>query len=281
MKKLFNHILVPVDFSPASIDAIEKAVTIAVQCNCHIHLLHVLPVVASGAMVTPDGLFFRPPQFTEERKIFELKLEELTVQLKKRIGQHIDINHIVHYGEWTSSIIDIVNQLHIDMVLIGQKKIRKSKRSMFVDPNEIALKTNVAVITAPVNRRLTKLYSVAIPVTDFLPLRKIKYAVYMASTYHTTIKLVGIRNERNADKLEFYMNKADEYIRTYRIGVESIILKKENVAEAINEFAEKHSVDLLILNPGRQTRMPGFLSALSGKTIQKYTASPVLAITPV
>lgn len=280
MKKLFNHILVPVDFSTVSEAAVEKAAAIAIQCKCHIHLLHVMPIVASGAMISAEGIFFTPPVLTEERKMFEQKLEQFTIRLKNRISQHIDINHIVQYGEWTESIINTVKQLHIDLVLIGQKKILQSKRKMFINPNEIASETNIPVITVPSNRRLTKLYSVAIPITDFLPLRKIKYGIYIASAYKTTIKLVGIQNEKTEDQLEFFMNKADEYIRTYHIGVESVILKNDNIAEAVNTFVEKNSVDLVILNPGKQTRMPGFLSALSGKSIQKCTTSPVLTVNP-
>lgn len=57
MQKLFNKILVPVDFSSSkSKSALEKAIGIAVQYNCSINLLHVvtLPPFSAMAMIGGD-----------------------------------------------------------------------------------------------------------------------------------------------------------------------------------------------------------------------------------
>ena len=50
MQKLFSKILVPVDFSPQSDIAVEKAVQMAGVYHCSIHLLHTLTAESFAAM---------------------------------------------------------------------------------------------------------------------------------------------------------------------------------------------------------------------------------------
>lgn len=108
------------------------------------------------------------------------------------------------------------------------------------------------------------------------------YAIYMASLYNTTIKLLGVENEKTKDKVQYYIQKAFMLIRdNCSIKVQTEIIFCQNVAEAVNEFAMLESADLVILNPGLETSMPGFFSSLFRNIIQRYTGPPVLTINPL
>jgi len=281
MQKLFNKILVPIDFSSKSKVAAEKAVDIAKQYDCSIHLLHVSSLSPFSAFGMTEGHLSIPFNLIDNKKELEFQLRRIYDRLQTISGNSIAADYTILSGTWDDSIIDFVNKNNFDLVLIGQKGMLMPKRKMAMNPDKIALKTDVPVITLPSNRRLTRLYSIVIPITDFLPIRKLMYGVYIASKFNTTIKLLAIQNPDTEDKVQKYLQKAYDLMRDIcNVQVEKEVIDNDNVADAINQFSVANSADLIIVNPVTQTKMPGFFSVLFGNIIQKYSAPPVLTVNP-
>jgi len=281
MQKLFNKILIPVDISNKSKDILDKAIAFAAKYHCRIQLLHVVSV-SPFAAIAGDGHLTLPYDPIDNMQELEFQLEKLCRYIDFSSGDIIDVEYSIINGTWNQGIIDFVNANNIDLVLIGEKSNFLKKRKMVVNPDLIAEKTNIPVITIPSNRRLTRLYSIVIPITDFLPVRKLMYGVYIAVNLDTTIKLLGIENMKTKDKVHYYLEKAHQLIKeNCNIRIEKEIVVSQNIAEAVKQFALHECADLIIVNPGTQTKMPGFFSSLLGNIIQKYAAPPVLTINRV
>lgn len=282
MQKLFNKILVPVDFTSQSKKAVERAVDIAKLYNCSIHLLHVVTISPFASVELAKGNMALSNYHINNKEVLEKSLKQMCEQIHLNSNNKLKVDYSLLKGSWDEVIIGLVNENKFDLVIIGQKVKILGKRNMVIGPDNIAARTNVPVITVPSNRRLTELFSIVIPITDFLPVKKLMYGVYMASTYSTTVKLLGIGNEQTKDKVQYYLKKSYQLIHdNCNVKVELETIVSENVADAVNQFASKHSADLLIVNPGTQTKMPGFFSALLGNVIQKYSTPPVLTVNPV
>lgn len=282
MQKLFNKILVPVDFSAKSKIAAEKAIEIARQCNCSIHLLYVSTTSVFVSVGMAEGHAAIPLRMIDNEKELDFEMEKIVKNINLLSGNSIITEYQIVSGTWHQAIIDFIGENEIDLVLIGQKGSLAGKRKMHLNPNFIAEKTNVPVITIPSNRALTRIYSIIIPVTDFLPVRKLMYGMYMASFCNAVIKLLAIQNNQTKQLLQYYLAKANNLIRdNCNIKIESETIVNKNVAEGITDFAMSHSTDLIIVNPGGQSKMPGFFSSLLGNIIQKYSAPPVLTVNPV
>ncbi|MEO8416901.1 MAG: universal stress protein [Ginsengibacter sp.] len=282
MRKLFNKILVPVDFSNVSKNVVEKAVEIAREYECSIYLLHVVSEIPFAFVAISQVHMAIPYGAIENRNELEFKMNRLVEHIHLSGGESIPVQYGIMKGEWLSAIDDLVSHHKFDLILIGQKRKFASKRKLLVDPDKLAEATNIPVITIPVNRRLTKLFAIVIPITDFLPVNKLMYGIYIASRYNTIIKLLGVENEKTKDKVQYYIQKAYMLIRdNCPIKVQTEIIVCQNVAEAVNEFAMLESADLVILNPGSETRMPGFFSSIFRNIIQRYAAPPVLTVTPL
>jgi len=282
MEKLFNKMLVPVDFSTKSKTAIEKAVDIAKQFNCSIHLVHIVTISPFSTVVMAEGRMAIPYSIIDNKSELEFKLQKYCDYVRIISENTVEVDCLIQKGTWDDTIIDLVNQNKFDLVLIGQKGRFNGKRKMLLNPDKIAEKTNIPVITIPSNRRLANLCSLVIPITDFLPVKKLMYGIYLASGHNASLKLLGIENEKTKDHVKYYMKKAYQLINdNCNIKVELDLIVSDNVAEAVNQFAMLHSADLIILNPGTQTKMPGFFSSFFGNIIQKYSAPPVLTVNPV
>ena len=282
MQKLFNKILVPIDFSAKSKSALEKAMGIAMEYNCSIYLLHVVTSSPFTALAMAGGDTTAPFIMIDNKKELEFQLEKLCRHIHSQTDHLIKAEYTIINGTWNEAIIDFVHDNKIDLVLIGQKGRAFRKRKMLLNPDLIAEQANIPVITIPSNKRLTRLYSILIPITDFLPVRKLLYGIYMAFNYDTTIKLLGVENTKTREQVQYYLAKAHQLIRdNCNVKVKTETIVSQNVAEAVNQFAMLQSADLIIVNPGAQTKMPGFFSSLLGNIIQKYSAPPVLTVNPV
>lgn len=282
MQKLFNKILIPVDFSARSKMAVEKACDIAKQYQCSIHLLHVVPISPFAAIAMTEGPLAIPLSNIENKASIEVEFKKLINTVKLLNGDSIKVEYSILQGTWDEAIIEFTNHNDFDLVLIGQKESRLIKRKMFINPDKVAASANVPVITVPSNKRLIKLFSIVIPITDFLPVRKLMYGVYIASSYDTTVKLLGIENDNTHSKVQHYLQKASQLIKeNSKVKVETETIKSHNVAEAVSQFTRQKHTDLLILNPQTQTKMPGFFSSLFGNIIQKYSTPPILTVNPV
>lgn len=282
MQKLFNKILIPVDFSARSKMAVEKACDIAKQYQCSIHLLHVVPISPFAAIAMTEGPMAIPLSNIENKASIEVEFKKLINTVKLLNGDSIKVEYSILQGTWDEAIIEFTNHNDFDLVLIGQKESRLIKRKMFINPDKVAARANVPVITVPSNKRLIKLFSIVIPITDFLPVRKLMYGVYIASSYDTTVKLLGIENDNTHSKVQHYLQKASQLIKeNSKVKVETETIKSHNVAEAVSQFTRQKHTDLLILNPQTQTKMPGFFSSLFGNIIQKYSTPPILTVNPV
>lgn len=283
MQKLFNKILVPVDFTDRSKKAVEKAGQMASQYDCSIHLLHVINIFPDTALSKFEPLVPIPNWLgIDNKKELEFQLATLCESVAGNQGKAIDIQYAIVKGSWDEAIIEFANQHTIDLIVVGQTGREIRKRKMILDPDKIADKTNSPVITVPSNQKVTGLYSIVIPVTDFLPVRKLMYGVYIASNHNSTIKLLGIENTDTKNKVMYYMMKA------YKLIIENCNVKVEfekteslNVADAMTRYMQNKAVDLIILNPGTQTKIPGLLSSLLGNIIQKNATPPVLTVNPL
>lgn len=282
MRKLFNKILVPVDFSKVSDELVNKAIEIAHEYQCSIYLLHVYNEVYLKFNTIIEVHRAVPYTITDNRNEMDYKMNQLVNKIHLLDNQSISIHYGILKGEWLSVINELVEQHQIDLVLIGQKRKSDYKCTMLVDSDKLAEITNIPVITLPVNRELTKLYTIVIPVTDFLPVNKLMYGIYMASIYNTTIKLLGVQNEKTKEKVPYYLQKAFQLLYdNCLIKVQTEIIISKNVAEAVYEFALLKSADLVIVNPGTETRIPGFFSSVFRNIIQRNTSPPVLTISPL
>lgn len=278
MKKLFNKILVPVNFSSRSTKLVHIAADIARKYDCSIHLLHVVSNSPFSYLPFGANYIYTTDYIIDNKKEIESEMEKYRAVINSKLGDEDRCSYTIVKGNWNDGVIQNVKDQTIDLVLIGQRPLI-AKRRMRINPDKVATKADCPVITIPVDRDITKMKFIIIPVTDFLPEKKLMYGAYVASIYNATIKLLGIENNQTRDSVSHFLKKSYNMIKNYGdITVHLDKIKGDNTAGTLNEFAGRNAVDLIIVNPGTQTRMPGFLSTLWGNILQRYSRLPVLTV---
>ena len=110
----FKKILVPIDFSPMSKQALQYAVRFAEQFGCKIVLLHVIePVTAiAGAPLAVD-IF---PEAEEETIAAEAELACLAAGSRKHANSFISV---VRIGHAPNEITKAAKELDVDLIMIA------------------------------------------------------------------------------------------------------------------------------------------------------------------
>jgi nucleotide-binding universal stress UspA family protein len=112
MPVTLERILVPVDFSDCSLDALEYAVVVAQQAKASLTLLHVLEPVSYGLDFTLGQSRTRE----QLRESWTKRLEELASSLRVI---HISVQSRLRGGHPTDSILDTVQTLPCDLIVMG------------------------------------------------------------------------------------------------------------------------------------------------------------------
>jgi len=109
-----TKILVPIDFSPSSHEALDVATALALHFNAELYLLHVIPEF-------PTTTF---PDFVPEENLYEeaAKVAEKHFAVSKHAlaAKNIAVTAIVEKGtDVAGTIEDVAEREHIDMLVIS------------------------------------------------------------------------------------------------------------------------------------------------------------------
>ena len=107
-----ERILVPVDFSDCSLDALEYAVVVAQRAKASLMLLHVLEPVSYGL----DFTFGHMRTREQERESWTKRLEELA---SSHQHSHLPMESRLRGGSPADSILDSAQTLPCDLIVMG------------------------------------------------------------------------------------------------------------------------------------------------------------------
>jgi nucleotide-binding universal stress UspA family protein len=136
-----ERILVPVDFSDCSLDALEYAAVVAQQAEASLTLVHVLEPVTYGLDFTLDQSKTRHSEVESWRK----RLEELASSLR---ASHISVESRLWGGLPVDSILDAAQTLPCDLIVMGTHGRRGISHAISGSVAEAVLrKARVPVLT--------------------------------------------------------------------------------------------------------------------------------------
>ena len=114
-----NKILVAVDFSPESSEAVSQAMDVARHCGAELVLLHVgsVPTMPLG---TPDSMAATVSEYYEILQSHLTRDRQQLEELRQRLsGQGVVVSHVVIDGFADRAICDAADQMDADVISLG------------------------------------------------------------------------------------------------------------------------------------------------------------------
>jgi len=243
MEPAFNKLLIPVDFSVNTEVAVKKAISLAGAGKAVLHLLHVVaPRKRIAAIKARNDLMQWEWHIRESHSGLDVKIHVLKGYSVQRM------------------IIECATMLSPDMIIIGKQCDRRNWFSFRgISPDVVARKTNCPVLTVKPGSidSLTKV--IVIPIRDFLPERKLEWAVLLARKYRAQVHLLAIRGHREEGHLPQVFLNAYHHLREHlHHPIEFSTAVQQNPAKAALSYAELIMADIILVNPEAESGVGGF-----------------------
>ncbi len=112
--KTYKRLLVPIDFSDASVAALSTALDLAHSLDAEIRTIHVhqlqVPYVGDGGFYVPE---------MDEDEVLEERRNELDTFIKQQGDSDINIMQEVRLGDPETEINEIADEYQVDMIVMG------------------------------------------------------------------------------------------------------------------------------------------------------------------
>jgi nucleotide-binding universal stress UspA family protein len=244
----FDNIMIPVDFSINTEVAIKKAIGMAGKDDLKLHLLHV-----AKAGRGPKSRFARWNAEHELEKWREKIRENYpTAQVKLHILQGQSIQRM---------IIECAASLKPDLIVIGKKNPPR-RWSFFrgVWPDAIAKQSNCPVLTVKPGSADSRTRIILIPIRDFLPVRKLEWAVMLAKKYRAQVHLLAIQDQEKPKDWalpQVFLKAYNELRDHLHHPIEYSTTGRRRSARATLDYAELVMADMILVNPETESGILG------------------------
>ncbi len=273
-------ILVPVDFSELSINALRHAYKISSMYQAHINMIYVIE----------DNPLFN---FVNENELSELisRVENRFGDLKKEAEKITkkEAHYFITRGKVVDKILEKAKELKVKFLVMGtsgsadiRKKIVGTNTLRIIKEADfpiLSIKGNVPVkdyktIVLPID--LTKETT-----------QKVRYAIQFAKFFDAKVHLISVVNSGNYivnDTLVYKLEQTCSSLSSENIRCEAKIEYESNssskVANKILEYCNKVNADLIMIMTQQEVKTQKFFLGSLAKEIVNKANLPVLSINP-
>jgi nucleotide-binding universal stress UspA family protein len=273
-----KKILVPTDFTPASINALNYAADMALSIKAEMVILHVYQPPTSVYTELPL------PPLEIERSLDEIdrKMLDLKAELVKRTNDQVPIKLVARVGNIRSDIMDMVNETDPLMVVMASHGAGKMER-LLLGSNTIWASKHLycPLVIVPRDAKFKKIAKIALawnyrPLKDLGPLNKIRELVKEFAASLHVICIMKNASERLSNKLLAEANRFQEEFGDMNPHYSFIV--DTDVTGAILEFSEKNQLDLVMVIPAKHDMLERIFHHSQSKDMALHTKWPLLSL---
>jgi nucleotide-binding universal stress UspA family protein len=270
-------IIVPVDFSPASLNAVNYAMELANTIGGSITLVYVYQFPASVSEVPVSGEIINDLIADAENRMVELK-KGLTHQWEEKIKIYTEIKE----GNIIMQVKMMSSSLKPFAVVMGARGIGAVERVLFGSNTLQAIRhLSWPLIVVPIGATFKTIKKIGLA----CDLQKVPETVHaeeiknIVKEFHAELHILHV-NTKKEEMINDERIEGSEWLLGMLAEVEPEFhfVNKENIDEAINEFTEKNNLDMLIIIPKKHGLLEGLFHQSHAKQMALHAHLPVMAI---
>ena len=275
-----KRILVPVDFSKASITALDVACEIAKKAGAEVTALHVVEEATSESFRVSGEIVSK--NFEDRLYTFKL-LEKAKKQLTKLVMESryaaIQLDGELRMGNPYHGMNTIITEQKVDLVVMGTRGHSRLEE-MVIGSNTEKVVRHAKVPVLTVHRKPNKVnfknivYATAMSKNEEKFVRVVKVAQEL---YNSKIHLVRINTPGDFQRDRVAKDYMEKYARTlgmknYTINVYNDITEEEGIIY----FAESINADMIAMATHGRTGFAHVLSGSIAEEVVNHAKRPVL-----
>ncbi len=270
-------IVVPVDFTPVSLNAANYAADMACVIGCSISLLHIypLPVIVGD---TP-AIIYGP----DETESFETeRLTKLRSDILDRTKDRIKVSVKVVQGDVLPAIENFCKHTNPYAVVMGRETADKLSRFFGIAPVTGGLRQlEWPLLAVPENARFSSIKKIGlacdfVSVPETIPFLQIKNIV---KELKAELHVIHI-SETSAEVFNPDIIEESDWLRAMLKELNPVyhLINSSDIEKGIEEFAETNKLDMLIIIPKNHTLLHRLFKKSISKQLVIHSHLPILAL---
>jgi nucleotide-binding universal stress UspA family protein len=274
---MMKNIIVPIDFSGDSINALEHAIVIANAIKSDIRMIH---VKKNKNFEVP--FYFKDFDYTHGDSLQDY-FEILTNKYKGKVNQGFDFK--IREGH---VFREICNQAKYDdsyMIVIGTHGI-SGFEELIAGSNTFKVVANspCPVLTVRHGFLRTEITKIVLPIDASKETRqKVPFIADIASFFNAEIHTVSVRETNSKDvisKLEKYSTQVCEFISKRKIKCHLNALQGNNITDITIQYACKIGAELICIMTEQSENPANIVLGAYAQQMVNHSPVPVLCIHP-
>ncbi len=273
-----NRILCPVDFSEASLTALEFATKIAEKHGSSLSIIHVVTSSEYNDKLPESGAAAYQLMIEE----IEYKLGALSLEINDATEHDYEIcSYEVVSGDFTEKIIETIIDKNISMVVMGTYGVKDvNEASMGSNTVKIMNKSQIPVLSIPANAEYHDfdriVYGSEFSEDDKIMLQQV---INFAFPFDSHIYLVHVTENGEKDEKDYkdYVDEIQSFINYQKLDVEEFVTN-EDVSIALEHSLNIHDAHLLVLVHKSRNILEELFHRSVTKKISYLTNFPLLAL---
>ncbi len=270
-----KNILVPIDFSDASFNAISYAAFLANAFDSYILLVHVYS--GTSAFEKQNGA-----KVYESGKKLEAANEKF---LKKEIDEiarkfTVKIKGIVRKGNPVNIITEVAKENHSDLIIMGMKGKGESNSIFGSTTTAMIDKTYIPLLVVPKKASYKNIDAITLA-SDFKDeqlLSHFKLLEQFITKFNPFIHILNVQKKTSNLTAEMIAGKMGTGLTWDKYNHSFNIVEKDDIEEGISKFLEKHPTDLLVMVARKHNFIKKAFGISHTKKMTVHTKSPLLVL---
>ena len=270
-----KNILVPMDFSKASLNAAKYAVSFAEALGANLHLLNVIPAPGIIDDSILASVLITQAELSENNH--RLMKEEVDSLSKKA---NVEIKSIVAEGLPSDVITEVAKELKAELIIMGMKGKGKSNSVFGSTATAVIRKSGFPVLVIPENG-------------DYQPIRNITFAsdfdpdvesdrydllIKLAQKLNIPVYVLNVQKKNCALGAERTIGKMKTSLAFSSLHPEFHSVYDRNVEEGIHMFIEKNPTDVLVMVAHPHNLFERMFGTVHTKEMSYQTKIPLLIL---
>jgi nucleotide-binding universal stress UspA family protein len=272
-----RKILVGIDFSDCSLNALEHAISIAQKAKSSITMVWVNHLDYSKEIFSVE-----PKQLTSE---VASRFEDLVLKYKDRLwGQSFD--YVIRKGKVYKEICDVADEQNAFLIVIGTHGSSGFEEFWIgSNANRMVSACNKPIITIRSGVDIGKdLKTIVMPFDSTKVTRqKLPMTALLANYFNSEVHVLGLFTSKLDDiryRIRNYVAQAEDYFKENNVRYKVVFLEIDNITDATLEYAKNVDANLISIMTEQETTTANLWLGPYSAQMVNHSAIPVLSIHP-
>ncbi len=270
-----KNILVPIDFSDASFNAINYAAFLANAFKVPLTLVHAYKSVSAFDEVPRTKL---PASLVEADAENEKFLKNEMEGIEKRFT--IKIDSILKKGNPVNVIREIAEKKHSDIIIMGMKGKGESNSRFGSTTTALINETNIPLLIIPKKASYQTIDSITLA-SDFSHEKLLSHFPIlqkMIERFEPFIQVLNVQKKNSKLTAEFIANKMSTELMWDKYNHSFDIIEGDDIEEGIDKFLKSHPTDLLVMISRKRNFITKITQPSHSKKMTYQTTKPLLVL---